>query len=971
MKKLFLFSIGLLLSLAAGPLQARNYYVKATGNNTQAGTNLASAWSTIGHAATNMSSGDVIIVSNGTYNEEVTLVKNRCTFISLNKKQAVIKGGMYCIRINGYRKTVVNGFVLKGATVFGVSMTGGASSNTVMNSAIYSNTDGIEIFPDLTDYNTVLSNDIHGSLSSYGIYLDNGDNNVIGFNNIYSNKGHGIYLLHGDNNLIYSNRIHNHSSFGLCLDGNATMNSITGNLIYSNRSYGVQIASDSADDNIFRYNDIWGADQGDAFYIVSGDNNLIKENRLRHHDYGILLDSTATYNVILRNTVCSNLSGGIYLQTSSAVNNTILSNEIKGATQPYGISCNQADQNIFRFNIIHNHAQFGIRLVGSATFNTFSRNTVYSNDTAGVYIPDEAADNNFILSNDVWGANQDECVWIADSDNNVVRANRLSKAQNCGIYLDDLTASGTTGNLIAGNSICSNGLFGLRFVDNYIDDNVIRSNDIFRNATVGLWNGAGDRNVIRDNQFRNNSTGGIGMTFDARSNLISGNRLCSNNQYGIQIDNDSCDANIVEDNTVLGPGQQTGIHLADGDRNSIRGNSLFGNTYAGFLLDGDAVSNAVCNNLLGNNTTLGIYINSDDADFNAVLSNQFQSQSQPIAVNNGDFNAVSRNLFTDNFSFCVAAFGTAQNTGIANNTICHTVANSGIAFLDSASGYIMNNIILSNGYLGITNSSSGTVLISHNCLFGNGAGAVNAGAVLGAHNVFQDPMIDTVTAFLISSAGSPAVNSATNIPGITDSYRGSGPDMGWKEFTGAGDTTPPVTTASKAGGIYAGTIEVVLTAADAELPDNITIYYTTDGSDPVTSSTAVNGISPVTVSLSSTTTLKFYAKNKAGLSEAVKTVQYDFIKLPSEDAAVYNNHLDLSKAEPARIIFGKACTVEIKIYNIKGALVKSWPSRHYDAGQYQDWYGTFRDSTKKVGAGLNIILIKGDINKKLKMTVIK
>ncbi|MDD5067558.1 MAG: chitobiase/beta-hexosaminidase C-terminal domain-containing protein, partial [bacterium] len=170
---------------------------------------------------------------------------------------------------------------------------------------------------------------------------------------------------------------------------------------------------------------------------------------------------------------------------------------------------------------------------------------------------------------------------------------------------------------------------------------------------------------------------------------------------------------------------------------------------------------------------------------------------------------------------------------------------------------------------------------------------------------------------------------------------------------------------------YSAPFDVVLTAADPEFPNNITIYYTTDGSDPLTSSTVLSGISPVTVSIDRTTTLKFYARNSLGLSETVQIRQYDFIKLPSEEAAVYNNHLDLSKAEPARIIFGKACTVEVKVYNVKGILVKSWPSRHYDAGQYQDWYGTFRDSVKKVGAGLYIILIKGDINKKLKITVTK
>lgn len=79
------------------------------------------------------------------------------------------------------------------------------------------------------------------------------------------------------------------------------------------------------------------------------------------------------------------------------------------------------------------------------------------------------------------------------------------------------------------------------------------------------------------------------------------------------------------------------------------------------------------------------------------------------------------------------------------------------------------------------------------------------------------------------------------------------------------DTAAPSTTASPGGGTYTSAQGVTLTANETA-----TIYYTTDGTTPTTSSTVYSG--PITIS--STTTLKFFAKDSAGNSESVKTETY-------------------------------------------------------------------------------------------------
>ncbi|TLX82724.1 MAG: hypothetical protein E6K98_05570, partial [Thaumarchaeota archaeon] len=72
------------------------------------------------------------------------------------------------------------------------------------------------------------------------------------------------------------------------------------------------------------------------------------------------------------------------------------------------------------------------------------------------------------------------------------------------------------------------------------------------------------------------------------------------------------------------------------------------------------------------------------------------------------------------------------------------------------------------------------------------------------------------------------------------------------------DTTPPTVSASPVSGTYTSAQSVTLTASEPS-----TIYYTTDGSTPTISSTS--GPSPVSgISISTSTTLKYFAKDTAG-----------------------------------------------------------------------------------------------------------
>jgi hypothetical protein len=80
------------------------------------------------------------------------------------------------------------------------------------------------------------------------------------------------------------------------------------------------------------------------------------------------------------------------------------------------------------------------------------------------------------------------------------------------------------------------------------------------------------------------------------------------------------------------------------------------------------------------------------------------------------------------------------------------------------------------------------------------------------------------------------------------------------------DTTPPTVTSSPPGGTYSSVQSVTLTANEPAP----TIYYTTDGSTPTTSSP----IYSAPINISTTTTLKFFGRDASGNSSPVNTQTY-------------------------------------------------------------------------------------------------
>ncbi|WP_272946193.1 chitobiase/beta-hexosaminidase C-terminal domain-containing protein [Geobacter sp. OR-1] len=88
--------------------------------------------------------------------------------------------------------------------------------------------------------------------------------------------------------------------------------------------------------------------------------------------------------------------------------------------------------------------------------------------------------------------------------------------------------------------------------------------------------------------------------------------------------------------------------------------------------------------------------------------------------------------------------------------------------------------------------------------------------------------------------------------------------------------TPPETTATPIGGTYPPGQTISLSSSIA----GSVIYYTTDGSTPTYPTTGTTQVYSGPITLNSTTTLKYFARDLSGNKEAVKTQTYTISTLP-------------------------------------------------------------------------------------------
>jgi parallel beta-helix repeat protein len=265
---IFLIGIALLVFCAfVGTVSATDVYVPDNYEKIQ--------W-----AVDNASTGDTIIVRDGTYNENVDVSKS-LTIRSEN-------GAAHCIiDADGGSAFSANGFTtpINYVSISGFTVTGGdkgiifsySDHNNIANNLVTDCSDGILLYGECAN-NTITNNLI--SDSGGGILVDYAE--AGGYNSITNNTGGIIYLLSGANHNTVANNIVDGISAIECFSNIITNNTIAkggfillghltfNNLIYNNYFDNDVNASDSTYYDDLVNNNAWNIEKTEGTNIIGG-----------------------------------------------------------------------------------------------------------------------------------------------------------------------------------------------------------------------------------------------------------------------------------------------------------------------------------------------------------------------------------------------------------------------------------------------------------------------------------------------------------------------------------------------------------------------------------------------------------------------------------------------------------------------------------------------------------------------------
>ena len=313
-------------------------------------------------AINNASDGDRIIVYRGTYNEKLT-INNKIDLFGESRDIVIINGV-------GSGDVVTINVPYVNISHFAIKNSGSNEGNAVVKI--------------------------------------NTDNSII-TDNIISDGKIGIFVNNGNNNLIYDNIIENNDDDGIQLK--------------------------QSDNNDITYNTLTDNSNGIFFYSSSGntiENNVIQDN----NDNGVFLNQTSSDNTIMYNNISGNTRNGIYLHDHCDYTKKISGNQIYSN----GDSGIRIENSSFTFeisnNIIVSSTNYGIMIVGSS--NKVQLNIVELNKKHGIFL--FADDNNTISDNTINGNTYDGIRLYNSTDDTICR-NKIYDNSGYGVYMDFFTTS--------------------------------------------------------------------------------------------------------------------------------------------------------------------------------------------------------------------------------------------------------------------------------------------------------------------------------------------------------------------------------------------------------------------------------------------------------------------------------------------------------------------------------------------------
>lgn len=323
---------------------------------------------TIQLAVTAAQPGDVILVEDGIYSEEVVIPSGKDNIRIIALCCNAVLDGMNSLEtaftLQGSIGIQIEGFNIKDYTTVGILINGntpfparaafsriiGNSLNNTGNQGILidnslgnllwknelrGSVNGIEIIgvPAVPENqsNWLVGNTLHDNTST-GIAIASSSSNGLVDNEIFSNTT-GIYTAESSNTLILHNKVFDQSDFGLKLV-NSSNSVILNNIIQNNQDEGIHAATSN---NVIISGNKIRSNSGTGVKLSDSTFNIIEQNKITENlDNGVNLDTTSTNNLVVFNSICNNQPNDIILENPD---NDVVFNKC-GNSNPPGL-CKQ------------------------------------------------------------------------------------------------------------------------------------------------------------------------------------------------------------------------------------------------------------------------------------------------------------------------------------------------------------------------------------------------------------------------------------------------------------------------------------------------------------------------------------------------------------------------------------------------------------------------------------------------------
>lgn len=518
-KILVLTAVFTLLILISGSTSATTLNVKERGGT--------GAYGNLQEAINAASEGDIILVGEGKYNENILVNKPlEIRSENLRPKKTVINAldpeiPVFHVVSDSVK---ISGFTLKGAnSSYGIYLDGVSGSN--INNNYFSG-----------NWRSIMLRDSHGnslennllSSSDNGVWLEGSRKNLIKDNKAKSNRHYGFYLSDSENNTLQDNcasdgavGIYMENSSGCRVYGSKT----------SNNFYGIYLTGSGEsllENNTVNSNEMYG------IYLGNSDGSALRGNKANSNQWGIYLDSS--FSMLQNNRMsCNSKNFGAYTyHYKGEMNNTIgTSNKVDGKSIYYlvGVSNQTLDsgsnagvvycincENITLKDLDLENSSFGIYLYN--TQNSLIEGSSISNCEHGVYLGNcsmtairgndvnSNEGNAFILSSckectaeENSASNNMAGIWLCDtSTGNVLRENTVTLSSWCCVDLGDTSCNNT----LEGN-ILSEAYEGV-YLYGTSEENTLNNNTI-KASSYGLYTEGCGNNTISGNSISENSIG--------------------------------------------------------------------------------------------------------------------------------------------------------------------------------------------------------------------------------------------------------------------------------------------------------------------------------------------------------------------------------------------------------------------------------------------------------------------------------